>query len=41
MEKEILAEVCDLCGGEAIGILGETTLCENCLHEASSCCGDG
>lgn len=32
--------ICDRCGGDAIGQLGDERLCENCVHEASACCGD-
>lgn len=33
-------EACDRCGRNALGILGEEHLCENCLHEVSGCCGE-
>lgn len=32
--------VCDRCGGDALGLLGEEHLCESCVHEASACCGE-
>ncbi len=30
---------CDRCGMPALGVLGDETLCENCIHEAGACCG--
>jgi hypothetical protein len=30
---------CDRCGKEALGELGEETLCESCYHAETSCCG--
>ncbi|MFT3990544.1 MAG: hypothetical protein QM680_03955 [Luteolibacter sp.] len=31
---------CDRCGREALGIVGDEALCEDCYHEAGACCGD-
>jgi len=33
------AATCDRCGREAAGAIGDEVLCENCCHEAGSCCG--
>jgi hypothetical protein len=40
--EEILSEqeACDRCCKDALGILGDEHLCENCVHEASACCGE-
>lgn len=32
--------VCDRCGQDALGVLGDENLCETCVHEVSACCGD-
>ncbi len=32
--------VCDRCGQDALGVLGDEHLCETCVHEASGCCGE-
>jgi len=30
---------CDRCGKEALGVIGEELLSENCIHAESACCG--
>ena len=33
-------DTCDRCGREALGVVGDETLCESCYHEAGACCGE-
>jgi|GEM_PF-2940901 len=42
METEFLqpGDACDRCGREALGVVGDETLCESCYHEAGACCGE-
>ena len=42
METEFLQprDACDRCGREALGVVGDETLCESCYHEAGACCGE-
>lgn len=39
-ESTIEPALCDRCGGDALGLIGEEHLCENCVHEVSACCGE-
>lgn len=40
MSESIKASTaCDRCGKEALGVLGDETLCETCIHGDSACCG--
>jgi hypothetical protein len=38
MSEDSYEKTCDRCSKEALGVLGDETLCEDCLHESSACC---